>query len=83
MVRGMLWPFLVLGILLTCISGVLSLSGPLAVNRILQFLMNPKSTVNDQHTITVTVVAWIAVSVFRIFLNQMAERQFIFAAIRT
>lgn len=45
--------------------------------------MNPRSTVQDQQSIVRTVIIWIVLYFFKIFLNQLAERQFILASVRT
>lgn len=83
LLRGVLWDMLLTGAILTIISGVLTLSGPLAVRYILVFLMDHHVTVAKQREIAQTVSIWIVIYFFKIFLNQLAERQFILASVRT
>ena len=82
MFRRILRSLWVRGILLAIASAVITFSGPIVIKKILSFLNNKKISTWEQTQMFHLNSIWISMLFARIFLNQSAERHFIYAALK-
>jgi ABC-type multidrug transport system fused ATPase/permease subunit len=78
-----LFRLLFIGSVLAAINALLTFAGPLVIKKTIAFLNNKHSTYADQQRIHSFVWLWVFVFFIKVFLNQSAERHFIYAGLKS